>query len=265
MNLKLVKASQGLVWVRQGVLACRKQPLGFIGLLGLVGTVALLLLSLPEQMGALFVGVMPLVWMGFMLATRRALAGERITPAVMIEAIKQPDSPRLAFAQLGGAYILATLLVMQIAQWLGPDPEALDTIRKAAKDAAELITNPLVQQDMLWRAALTIPVSLIFWHTPALVLWARMPVGKALFFSAYATWRNLGAFIVYGASWLGILIVAGLLDRLLMLLIPIPAAADVIAVIAGMWLAGAFYASLYFTVVACFDAPPKSAGTDAAA
>jgi hypothetical protein len=108
---------------------------------------------------------------------------------------------------------------------------------------------------MAWRMALTLPISLLFWHTPALVLWGRQPVAKALFFSAVATWRNLGAFIMYGACWLGVMLAIALADRALLALIPEPLVATTVAMIAGMWMAAAFYASLYFTVVDCFDAP----------
>lgn len=257
MKLKLVKASQGLVWVRQGMLACRKQPLGFIGLLGLVGLAALILVGLPARIGAmLVVGAMPLMWMGFMLATRRVLTGERITPLVMIEAVKGHDAPRRAFAQLGGAYIVATLAVLQLAQWLGPDPDALEAIMTSSNDAAEVLSDPLVQQDMMWRMGLTIPISLAFWHTPALVLWARLPVAKALFFSAVATWRNLGAFLVYGMGWASAVLAIGLLDRALLALTGAQMLVNVVAMAGGMWLAAAFYASLYFTVVDCFEPEP---------
>lgn len=263
MKLKLVKAAQGLVWVRQGALACRQQALGFIGLLGMVGMAALLMIGLPEGVGNLLVvGVMPLVWMGFMLATRRVLSGQRVTPSVMIEAIKATDSPRLNFALLGLAYILATQLVSVLAQWLGPDPDALQNVMETTKEMAELVNNPLVQEDMLWRVALTVPVSLVFWHTPALILWARLPVVKALFFSVVAVWRNLGAFVVYGLSWASIVIVVGLLDRVVLALIPVPLLGSALALAAGMWLAAAFYASLYFTVVDCFE-PQAAAGAGA--
>jgi hypothetical protein len=256
MKLKLVKPSQGLVWVRQGMLACRQQPLGFIGLIGLTGFFALLMLSLLDKLGSMLaVGFMPLMWMGFMLATRRVLKGERITPTVMIEPIKSTQSPRRDFALLGCAYIVATMAALQLAQWLGPDPDALDKLMESTKDTAELLTNPMVQEDMAWRMALTLPISLLFWHTPALVLWGRQPVAKALFFSAVATWRNLGAFIMYGACWLGVMLAIALADRALLALIPEPLVATTVAMIAGMWMAAAFYASLYFTVVDCFDAP----------
>lgn len=254
MKLKLVKPAQGLSWVRQGVIACRQQPFGFVGLLVMTAMAVVLLLGLPARVGAfLVVAAMPSIWMGFMLATRRTLNGQRVTPDVMIEGLRGPDAPRRSLALLGGAYVLATLLVLLLAQWLGPDPDELDAIMSSAKDAAEVMADPLVIQDMLIRMLLTIPVSLAFWHTPALILWARVPVPKALFFSAVATWRNLPAFIVYGACWFGLMVLVALMSRAVAAIVPEPLIASVFAVVAGMWVAAAFYASLYFTVVDCFD------------
>jgi hypothetical protein len=255
MKLKLVKASQGLVWVRQGMLACRKQPLGYVGLIGLTGFVNLVLLGLLEPLGdTLVAALMPLIWIGFMLATRRVLINERITPSVMIEALKGPDAPRKPFALLGGVYVLATMAALQLAQWLGPDPDALDRVTESTKDMAELFANPLVREAILWRTGLTLPLPLLIWHAPALVLWGRLPVAKALFFSAVATWRNLGAFAVFALAWGGISLALALTYRALLALIGEPAVVNVLALAGGMWLAAAFYASLYFTVVDSFEA-----------
>ncbi len=255
MKLKLVKATQGWTWVKQGIQAARQQPMGFIGLLSLFGCSALLLVGVAGQLGAaLVIGAMPLMWMGFMLATRRVLTGQRITPVVMLEPVRGPSAPKRDFLLLGGVYVLLSLTMMEVAQWLGPDPDALQKIMSTTEDAAELLSNPLVQSDMLWRVGLTLPVSLLFWHTPALVLWGRVPVAKSIFFSAVATWRNLGAFTVYGLGWGALLLLIALLDRMILALIPVPFVANVLAVMASMWLAAAFYASLYFTVVDCFEA-----------
>jgi hypothetical protein len=258
MKLKLVKASQGLNWVKQGMQVCRRQPLNFIGLFGLVMSAAMLLITLPVLGPLLVVGAMPLMWLGFMLATRRVLLGERVTPVVMLEALKGADSPRRVLAQLGGAYVMATLIVMQLAQFMGPGADVLADIFESAKDVSELATNPLVQQDVMWRMLLTLPVSLLFWHTPALVLWARLPVGKALFFSAVATWRNLGAFAVFGLSWGAVVLALAIADWALLTLLPIPLLANVLAIAVGMWITASFYASLYFTVVDCFEAQEPS-------
>ncbi len=258
MKLRLVPARQGFVWLRHGLMACWQQSVGYLGLMGMLTSGALLLMVLPVIGPLLVMGAMPMIWMGFMLATRRVLTGQRITPAVLIEPARVADAPRKEWLQLGAAYIGAMLLAMTAADWIGPGVQALQDANAQAKDVVELISDPQVQADLFWRWVLTLPVALVFWHTPALVLWGRIPVTKALFFSAVASWRNLTAFAVYGLGWLGVATALGLVIRALAALIPIPAVAEVLAVILGMWVAGAFYASLYFTVVDCFEAPTQS-------
>lgn len=206
---------------------------------------------------------MPLMWLGFMLATRKVLQGERFTPAVLLEAFQGPHSPRRVLAQLAGSYVMATLLVMQLAQLLGPGADEVAAVFETAENAAELFNHPLVQQDFLWRVLLTLPISLLFWHAPALILWARLTVSKALFFSIVACWRNLGAFAIYAMGWFGVVLVLALIDRFLLSQLPIPLLGSVMAIAGGLWVASAFYASLYFTVADCFE-PSADTGTPAA-
>lgn len=256
MKLKLVKPSQGVVWVRQGILACRQQWLGYVGLVGFMGLMALLLRQLgPGPLGALvFAALMPVILAGFMLATRRVLTGQRITPIVMFEALHGKQAPRREFAWLGLVYVGMILAVQFLAALLGPDAETLEkAVRDAQQDPAALSTNPVLLQSMLWFMGLMLPCSLLLWHTPALVMWARLPVAKALFFSAVASWRNIGAFAMYGLTWMGLTLAIGLADSLLLVILPIPSLANMVAVVASMLLAAAFHASLYFTVVDCFE------------
>ena len=223
-----------------------------MGLLGLVVSAGILLAGVPLLGPMVVVAAMPLVWAGFMLATRRTLTQQRITPAVLIEALRGPNHHRQGFAQLGLAYLLATLAVMQLAHVLGPGADVLGQVIEQSKSASEVMTHPDVQADLLWRMGLSLPVSLLFWHTPALLLWTRTPVHKALFFSAVASWRNLGAFVIYGAGWMLALTALVLLDRVVFSLLP-DALSGLMAVASGLWLFSAFYGSLYFTVTDCFD------------
>lgn len=253
MKLRINPASQGFAWARQGWQVCARQPMGYPGLVGMVIAGALLMAGLPLIGPLLVVGLMPLAWMGFMLATRRVVMKERLTPGVLIEAVRAPGSPRAGFARLGAAYVAGTFVVMLLAQLLGPGAEALAEALEKAQDADEVMADPRVLQDMAWRVALTWPLSLLFWHTPALTLWARLPLGKALFFSAVAAWRNLGAFVVFGATWLLAMIGLAVLARVVQQAIPLPALANMLTFAGVLWLISCFYASLYFSVVDCFE------------
>ena len=115
MKLRIVKPGQGLVWVRQGLQIARQQPLNLLGLMGLVATAALLLMSLPVLGPLVVVAAMPLVWMGFMLATRHALAGEKIQPVVLIEPVRGMGFSILLHLTLAGCLMFAFLRSRGIA------------------------------------------------------------------------------------------------------------------------------------------------------
>lgn len=262
MKLRIVKPSQGYVWLRQGLLVSRRQPFHFVGLLGLCLSFALLLIGLPVVGPLLVVGCMPLMWLGFMLATRKVLQGERFTPGILFEAFKGPHSPRRALLQLAGSYVAAILLITLLAQVISPSIDQVDAALKTAESDVALLNDPLILQSILWGVLLLIPVSLLFWHAPALILWARLPVNKALFFSIVACWRNLGAFSVYGLCWFGVVLVVDLLNRYILSQLPVPLLGEILAIASHMWVASAFYASLYFTVVDCFESPVDVSPTD---
>lgn len=263
MKLKLVKASQGWVWVRQGLLACRQQPLGYIGLLGLSFMAGMALTIALQSIGmAVVLGLAPSIWLGFMLATRRVLTGQVITPAVLIEPFRTDAKVRRELIVLGALYALATLGAFQLSTWLGPDLSVLQDIQGKAQDIGDLASDPNLQLSMLLDLILILPVNLLFLHAPALILWARVPVAKALFFSAVAIWRNLGAFVVFGLGWFGVFCTLAIAAGVLALALPIPSLVNVITMAASMWLAAGLYGSLYFAVVDCFD--PKQPPEDGA-
>lgn len=261
MRLKVVPISQGLQWVKNGVAVCARQPWGFLGLLGMVVTATVLLSAVPVIGAIVVMGAMPLVWMAFMLASRRVLSGRRISPLLIGELLKEPDARR-RWVQLGGLYATALMLVIVLGLMLGPGPAALRDAMESADPGDSLLDSPVLLSSMLWWVGLALPVSLLFWHTPALVYWGRVPVGKALFFSAVASWRNLGAFAVYGACWAMLQFGVNAVVRALSVVIPSPALLTVTALMASLWVLSAFYASLYFSVVDCFEGRGTAASED---
>lgn len=252
MKLRVVPASQGLQWVKNGIAVCARQPWGFLSLLGLVVTSTILLSALPLIGAVVIVGAMPMIWMAFMLASRRVLSDRRITPLLIGELLKTSEA-RKRWLKLGGIYAGALFLVVALGLILGPGPSAFVEALEKTQPTESPLDNAVVLKSMLVWAALALPVSLVFWHTPALVYWGRVPVGKALFFSAVASWRNLSAFAIYGACWVALQVAVGAVIQVLTLVIPSPTLMTVTAVMASMWVLSAFYASLYFSVVDCFE------------
>lgn len=261
MKLRVVPASQGLQWVKNGIAVCARQPWGFLSLLGLMVTGSLLLSAVPLLGALVAAGALPMIWMAFMLASRRALSDRRISPLLIGELLKDADA-RKRWLKLGSIYALAMFVVVTLGLIMGPGPEAFGKALENIKPSDNALPPSAVLQTMLWWAGLMLPVSLVFWHTPALVFWGRVPVGKALFFSAVASWRNLAAFAVYGACWMALHVAVGAVAQVLSLVIPSPTLMTVSAVMATMWVFSAFYASLYFSVVDCFESRGTASADD---
>jgi hypothetical protein len=268
MKLQLIPAPQGAQWVRQAFVLFFKQPLGFAGLFATF-MVALLVFSMLPMLGSiLLLAAMPLVSLGFMIATRKALDGQFPTPKVYIEPLRASKSRRVALIQLGLLYALSTALILWLSAVI--DGGALDRLMRAlssttaagdtaaqAQKIAELIADPRLQLGLFMRLGLSALLSVPFWHAPALVHWGDQGAGKALFFSLMACWKNKGAFTVYGLAWAGVVLVFALLANVVMALLGQASLVALAAMPASLIFSTVFYVSLYFTFADCFDTRPS--------
>jgi hypothetical protein len=108
-------------------------------------------------------------------------------------------------------------------------------------------------------------LSLLFWHAPGLVLWHNVPPVKALFFSLVACVRNIGALVVFGLSWMGVFVVAGIVMSLVSAVLAqvVGGLANGLMIATAMLLAAMFFTSIVFTFRDCFAAPDASDSSDA--
>jgi hypothetical protein len=109
---------------------------------------------------------------------------------------------------------------------------------------------------MLVSMAFYMPLSLLFWHAPALVHWHGISPVKSLFFSLVACLRNFWAYTVYGLVWLGVFIGAGMLAASIA---AISGNAELVAAIlfpTAMLMAAMFFTSIYFTFNDSFEITP---------
>jgi hypothetical protein len=101
---------------------------------------------------------------------------------------------------------------------------------------------------------LHLPLSLLFWHAPALVYWHDVAVVKSMFFSLVACLRNFWAFTLFAASWMLLMLGVGLAILTLSGLLGSPALAGMLLFPALMLMASMFFTSLYFSYLDCFEA-----------
>jgi len=155
--------------------------------------------------------------------------------------------------QLGALYAAGFLLLMAASMLVDGGMFARVYL------AGEPIRPELVQADSfqaaLWLSMLLyVPLSMLFWHAPALVFWQGVPPVKSLFFSWMACWRNKGAFLVYAGVWAAVFGSAAVLAMLVATLMGDPQATLSIMMPLALLVAAMFFTSMLFTVKDCFSA-----------
>lgn len=264
MRLQTVPARQGAAWVRQGFRAFGKRPLAFAALFTSV-LLAIVAVKLVPLLMFVVLPLMPLVSLGFMIATRTVMQGGFPTPRVFIDPLRTERPRVVAMLQLGAVYAVATFLIMWLGDLVdGGGPETLldaSSSGASAPDAAAeaLAASPGPLLGLLLRFGLAGLLAVPFWHAPALVFWDGHGCAKALFSSTVACWRNRGAFALYSVMWLGVIMALSLVCGLLFALVGQPDLLMTVSVPMSLIIATIYYASLYFTFADCFvpnDAAP---------
>jgi hypothetical protein len=190
-----------------------------------------------------------------MAATQEAAQGKFPKPSVLAIAFRGSPQQKRAMLTLGILYAVCFLLVMALSALF--DGGKFATLYLAGGG----LTRDLVQDDAfqaaLWVSmALYLPLSMLFWHAPALVHRHGLPPAKSLFFSLVACIRNVGAFTVYGLAWLAVFMATGVLVSLLAGLAGGPGTAAALMFPAAMLMAAMFFTSIHFTVKDCFESTP---------
>jgi hypothetical protein len=115
------------------------------------------------------------------------------------------------------------------------------------KITRELATSGSFQSAMWVAIILYLPLSLLFWHAPALVHWHEEPPIKSLFFSLVACWRNKWALALYGIGWFVLFLLVGFVISVVAGLIGNPETGALIMMPTALLMASMFFTSIYYT------------------
>lgn len=253
MKLRVTSPRDGLQWMLSGVRLVRQQPLGLAGLFGMMVFGLALLLGLPWIGPVLVAVLLPVMTVGWVEATGAMQSGQRPQPSHLFNPLRSPA--RRTLLKLGGLHALASFLLLMLADLLDPGMgEVWDTLRSDDSTAeATVAAIGDLQQGMVLRAALLLPVVLTFWHAPVVIARTDAGLGKALFISATASWRNLGTFVVYGLCWVMADLVLSLVLSGLLAALGLGQAAMLFVLPSAMIFSAAFYASLKASIEGCID------------
>ena len=267
MGLKLqsVATRQGWTWARDGARLFVRRPIAFSAMLLLFLLVSGVWMALPV-VGVLALATLPLLSLGFMVASRSVLRGGPAHPGQFVEPLIGPALRRRNLLVLCGLYGLGALAVVALTGWIYGD--AMEQLRLAiaehgpsSEQAAQATTDPRISNGLMIFALLGSLLSVPFWHAPALVLWGGQGVWQSLFSSTLSLWRARGAYLIYGLAWAGASVVLSLLIGLLAGALGARSSIVLLVPALAITLSTAFYVSLWFSFVDCFGSPDD---TDAA-
>lgn len=268
-HLHEVAPRQGIAWTREGFRAFFKRPMALASLFISFMFVGVLAMALPAG-GLLLVLALPLLSLGYMIATRSALVGGPVHPGQLVEPLRlaaaQPDGVRRRknLLVLCGLYALVTLLIIWLSDSIdGGRFERLQALMAsgqgtdAATDAEmqNLLADPALINGLLVRFGLAGLLAVPFWHAPALVWWGGQGVAQSLFSSTLAVWRTKGAFLMYSVAWALVVGAFGIVTATVFSLLGARQLVGVAAMPAALMFTVAFYVSLYFSFVDTFGAP----------
>ena len=260
MKLNIVPARTGLQWVKLGLRTFMQQPFALTALFFLLMAFVSMSTIVPFVGAAIALALLPLSTLVMMVAAEDASQGKRPMPTVMVSAWRAGKLQLRPMAVLGALYAGGFLLCMGFSA-LFDGGQFAQLYLVGGKMTAETVQAADFQMAMWAFLAVYLPLSLLFWHAPALVHWHGVPPVKSLFFSIVACWRNMGAFTLYGLAWVGVFALGGIgmsvLSALLLVLagggsVGAGAIAGGLMVMGALVMASMLFTSTYFTFRDCF-------------
>lgn len=209
MQIHSLPASTGAAWLRDGWRLLKRQPLGLSAMVVMYTFVLLVPATIPiPYIGVALLGVLsPFATVGLMAAFREVAAARVPNPGVFARAVQDGAVRRVLF-KLGLVHAGLMILVMVLTRLVtGPPP--------VPADQEPLTLESLPLSDFVVFALLYTPVMVAMWFAPMLAGWHGLDVGKAMFGSAVACWRNKGAMLVYGVLMTCVLLGVTLLSSAL--------------------------------------------------
>ena len=264
MKLRTARALDGLLWLRAGATLVMRYPLQHLAMMSVMLFTVSLLMAVPLIGPALALAALPAFTAGWVFSSHAAGLGMAPGPARLFAVFRALRRP--AFATLGALYAASALVVMAIAEQLNPgvgDQWLLVVSGKASEEAAAAALQA-VQSGMVMRVAMLLPVVLFFWHAPVILMRTADSLPKALFASALASLRNLGAFFVYGVAWLLADVTLSSVMGVLLGALGLGPYAVLVALPMALLLSAAFYASLHASVEGCLVIEPPARPDDPA-
>lgn len=208
MELRVVAAGRGWQWLVDGYTLFRKSPANWMALTFLLGAIWLGSLFVPVIGTLLFNLFSPLLFAGLMIGCRELDEGRPLEVRHLFAAFKEHAGPLVT---VGGVYLVGTILVIgsvliiaggsMLPALLSKPGADIETVRAAMRSLSLALAVG---------AAVYLPVIMLIWFAPLLVVFGGMAPVPAMKLSFDACLRNTLPFLVYGLAIIGLWLVLSL-------------------------------------------------------
>ncbi|MGH8765810.1 MAG: BPSS1780 family membrane protein [Burkholderiales bacterium] len=199
MRANRLAARHGLRWIGDGFVIFRASPLRQLVLNLAFFAVFSIVVALPLVGFVAVWLLLPAMMIGPHAISRQAsLAARGEAPGwnLLFAGFREGFPAQL---RLGGVYLAAMLLVIACTIPVDGGRFAQAMAGQIALDHSDM-ESPALLRAIFVGAVLQTAALGALWYAPLLVAWDRLPVSKAVFFSAAAAFINWGAFLVYGIA-----------------------------------------------------------------
>ena len=257
VRLRKVPPAAGWLWIQRGFRTFWRRPAGFSGLYLFVMVCLIVSMMLPPAIALVAMTLMPLLSLGFMIATEDVLAGQPLRPTVFWTPLTMSSSARRSLLAIGLFYLLASLALVYFADFIdgGEARRWMETLMTPRTDGKMPEMPPLSALGAAVLAFKTFGIGLVsipLWHAPALVHWGRQGAVQAMFSSVLSIWYTRRAFLVFGLGWIAVILAFTLLTSIAVAVFG-PIAISLAAMTCMVALTATFYVSAWFCFADTFE------------
>jgi len=208
MEVQLVAAGKGWQWIVDGFSLFLRSPAMWMALTLLLGVIWLVSMIVPLLGPLLFNLFSPALFVGLMLGCRALERGEELKIGHLFAGFRDRLAPLVT---VGGVYLVGTILVVGIVLVAGGGSMLPAVLSKSGTDV-ETLRAALRSMALALAigAAVYLPLIMLIWFAPLLVVFEGMAPLAAMKLSFAACLKNTLPFTVYGLAILGLWFVLSL-------------------------------------------------------
>lgn len=249
-----IPAKTGLQWIKEGYQTFKLQPFGFLMLFAAYFLIKQIVSFIPFG-DFLSLIVFPIFIMAIAQSCIDVKEGKRIRLNLLFAQLRSKHLPSLL--SLGVLYPVTIYVALGLSS-LADGGTLWQLFLGSQAPDLETAAQGHIFLSLFIAALISIPSSMAFWYAAPLIMWQDMPLKKALFYSFFAVYKAIKAFIIYGILWGFIIMpVVSLIVSCIALFVNMELG-RILALITSIILATIMYCSFFSTYKTMFGEKPEA-------